>query len=243
MSFARSSFLAQADAMIQADENEIAYSDRDRAVVAALERYNRDAPDQYTEDVSGDGGRYYLISGANTVLTYFAERFSRVLRIEYPAQAIADDDTPQLLEPEDWDDDYRDGSNNRYLYFPNHAPASGETARVTYTRPYTFASGMIDIPAQDFYALCNLIACELCRYIATKYARTSDSTITGDSVDHAGRSDRFRQMATEFCREYEKQMGIGEFAQQGAAHAAGEFVDWNTAPGWPRGRRWIFDRG
>lgn len=238
MSFTLTAVKTQINAMIQADDNEIGPFDRERGIYAALERFSRDAPDEVTEDVSGDGGKYYAISG----LTYFAEEYSRITKIEYPAYAVSSDETPQFLDAEDWDDNYRDGSNVRYLFLPNHAPAATETMRITYTAPYTVVSDAISIPSQNYYAFCNLVACEVCRYIATKYARTSDNSISADSVDHSGRSGRFRDMASDFCAAYERMMGFA--TDDGTSTgAAGEFVDWDTAPGWPTSRRWMFDRG
>lgn len=233
-SFAKTTISAQVTALLQADEDELPIQDRERMIPAALERYSHDKPDEVTTDLSGDGGKYYAITG----LTSFDEGFSRVVRIEYPAQAVSADESPQWLEPEDWDDNYWDGAA-RYLYFPNHTPASGETARVTYTAPYELSADAVDLPPQDFQAVCYLVASLCCQAIATRYSRTSDSTITADSVDHSGRAERFRQRAREYMQMYQEQLRLGKFADS-ADGPAGEFVDWDTRPSWGASAKWLF---
>lgn len=240
MSFALQTFRAQVDYLITADDDILSEDARDEMIKAAVERYSRDAPDTQTDDVTGDGGRFYSVA---TELASWSEGFSRVTEIEYPAATIASDETPIYLEPEDWRDDYwadAAGTQTRYLYLPNHSPAATETMRITYTIPYTFDSTMpldVDIPPGDFYAVCNLAACLCLQAIAARYARTSDSTIAADSVGHNARSDQFSRRAKEYCAFYMKHMGLDA---DPSVKAAGDFVDWDTAPGWPAGRDYIF---
>lgn len=238
MAFQTSQLWVRMDNIIQADDNEMPEADRIQRLRAAIERYSSDLPDEITADVTGDAGRYYSIT---TALTSWKEGLSRIVSIEYPAQAISADETPQYLEPDDWDDDYWAGGV-RYLFLPNHAPASTETMRIRYTAPYIESSSAYDIPEADVWAVCNLAAGLCCQAIAVKYSRTSDSTITGDSVDHGGRADRFASRARELIREYERHIGIRRGDSDGATvRAAGEFVDWDTAPGGNR-RRWLTHR-
>lgn len=233
MAFALTVLTAQLNALLATDSNEMSEIDRERMVKTAVERYSHDAPEKITEDVSGDGGKYYAISG----LASWIEGFSQVASIQYPAKAVSADEQPQYLEPEDWDDDYRDGSNVRYLYFPNHAPASGESARVTYTTTYQLSSEAYAIPPGDFFAVCNLAAHFSCMALATKYARTNDTSINADSVDHGGRSGRFLEAARRFERSYLEHMDMtGSDASK--ERPAGEFVDWDTMPS--PNRRYLF---
>lgn len=225
-------FLTQVKILIGPDDANLELSDAElqALIKAAVESYSRDAPDEVTADITGDDGKYYDIAGS---LTSWVEGFSHIVELEYPAATVASDETPQLLDDSDWRDDYWDGST-RYLFFPNHAPSSSETIRVTYTAPYTFdESDDITTPTQDFYAICNLAACLACRAIATKYSRTSDSTIASDSVNHPTRAAEFSARAAEYCGIYSEEMGlVGEEGGQ-LVPAAGDFVDWDTEPGWP----------
>jgi len=136
MAILLSTFLAQVDGMIDADNDILDDLERYRQVKAAVAQYSRDKPDEDVDDVTGDGGRYYALA---TELTNWYEGFSRVLGIEYPAATVASDEAPVYLSPDDWDDDYW-ASSTRYLYLPNHEPASTETMRIRYTAPWFWAS-------------------------------------------------------------------------------------------------------
>ena len=289
MALLLSVFRTQVDALITADADIFSQVNRDRQVQAAVERYSKDAPDTQTDDVTGDGGKYYVVT---TELSSWVEGFSRITDIEYPAATIASDETPQYLNPEDFQDDYWadvSGTQTRHLYLPNHSPASTETMRITYTVPWPWAASStttavvqeahgfsvddyvyldstwqeaadirnathqvtaaadadnftaavleVDIPTSDFFAVCHLAAGLICQDVAARYARTSDSTILADSVGHTTRSEQHARRAKEFFALYEKHLGLGEEAD---TKAAGDFVDWDTAPGWPSGRDYIF---
>jgi len=142
MAFPLSVFLAQVDGLLASDGATLADASqlvRYRQIKQAVERYSNDKPDEYTEDLTGDAGKYYPI----TSLTKFVDFFSRVTQIEYPAEAVTADHQPQYLDREDFIDDYRTSGNTRYLYFPNHAPASTEIARVKYTLPYLWVASSV----------------------------------------------------------------------------------------------------
>jgi len=278
-------FQSQVDGLLSADDKELSELRRTWNIKAALERYSRDNPDEVIKDITGDGGNYYAIA---TSLTSWSEGFSQILKIEYPAPTVASDETPIYLDPEDWDDDYWDGST-RYLYLPNHAPAATETLRVRHTAPYSWTASTIteavaktahgytvndwlykedldwkeatdsriathqvtavadvdnytrallqaDPPAQDFFAICYLAAGLCAQAISDRYSRTSDSTISVDSVDHLSRADQWSRRARELIRLYEQHIGLLAGDGAGVA-AAGEFVDWDTSP---PGRRYLF---
>lgn len=144
MAFPISVFKAQLDANLETKTSTAIYADllRYRQIKAALETYSHDKPDTYTEDESGDGGRYYVLEGAGAVLENWVDDFSRVLGVEYPAATIASDEAPVYLDDEDWRDDYESGGL-RYLYLPNHAPAATETMRITFTVPYEWTESAV----------------------------------------------------------------------------------------------------
>lgn len=235
-------FLAQVEILLGPNDSNTELSDAniEAMIKAAVERYSHDAPDDVTADVTGDGGKYYAIA---TALTSWVEGFSEVLTIEYPAEAIANDDIPDYLEPDDWDDNYKQGGT-RYLFLPNHAPAATETMRINYTVPYTFTGdpSATDTPTGDFYAICHLAAGLSCQAIAAKYSRTSDSTIAADSVNHTSRASEFARRAREFIAFYEQHMGISSGADGGESRepSASDWVDLDTTPTWTLGRQYLF---
>jgi hypothetical protein len=211
-------------------------------IKAAVERYGRDRPEDVTEDEAGDDGKYYPVTG----LASWVEDFSSVLAIEYPAQAVTADHQPIYLESEDWVDDYWAGSI-RYLFLPNHNPASSEVMRIKYTVPYVWsgsgAAESVTIPTQDFYAICNLAAGLCCMAISTKFSRTTDATITADAVSHTTRSNEFSKRAKEYIGMYENHLGLGTTdGKPPFVQGAGAFVDMDTEPGWSGGRDYLFHR-
>jgi hypothetical protein len=233
--------LAQVEILLGPDDSNTELDDSKLAAMikAAVERYSHDAPDDTTTDVDGDGSKYYDISDS---LTSWSEGFSHVLSVEYPAPTVADDEPPVYLDPEDWQDNYW-YYGDRYLFFPNHAPATGETIRVAYSVPYIWSGSpeAVDIPAGDLYALCYLAAGLSCQAISAKYSRTSDATIAADSVSHTTRAGEFAQRAKEFIALYEKHMGLGdESGKPPFVPGAGTFVDLDTAPSWPPGRQFLY---
>lgn len=105
---------------------------------------------------------------------------------------------------------------------------------------YTRALLEADPPVQDFFAVCNLGAGYCAQAIADKYSRTSDSTISADSVDHLSRADQWSRRSKELINLYENHMGLGGSEDGASVQGAGDFVDWDTAPSWPKGRRYLF---
>jgi hypothetical protein len=284
MAITISTFLSQVNGQIDADDNILSEVRRYRQIRAAVERYSRDLPDDYVEDVTGDGGRYYDIASK---LTYWSEGFSDIVGVEYPAATVSSDETPQMLDDDDWQDDYWSGGT-RYLYFPNHEPASTETIRVKYTIPYTWTAGsttsvnqashglsandyiyqdsddnwqaaedqrlashqvdsvtdsdnfdaavlQTDIPTEHFFAICKLASAYCLRALANKYAKMGDSNIAADSTNRQTISGNMSSRAKELVAEYEEGVGLDE-----GDRPAGDFVDWDTAPGWPHNRQFIF---
>lgn len=236
------SFLAEIDLIITADDNEFSQAAREACIKRALAQYGIDKPDRKTADVTGDGGKYYPLTGGSAIISDWIDQSTRIARIEYPAYAVSTDQTPVFLEPADWVQDF-EVSSIKYLFLPNHSPASTETMRITYINPYIFdGSNDVDIPRDDFYAICWLAACYCCRDIATKYSRTSDSIINADSVNHKSRADMFRDRAKEYCALYSEFLNVDAIGEGGDKQpAASDFIDdfFDTRPGFPGTRNFI----
>ena len=211
----------------------------DAAIKAAVERYSKDAPDVSTEDVTGDAGRFYALG---TVLDSWTEGFSRVESVEYPAAAVARDEAPVYLDAEDWRDDFWaeiSATQTRHLYLFSHTPAATETMRIAYTVPYLWSGDpeVTTTPTGDFYAICHLAAGLACQTLAAKFAQSKDSTIAVDSATHASKSSDYAARAAEFIAFYTTHMGLD--ADQ-VIKPSNTFVDFDTVPGWPTGRQYIF---
>lgn len=296
MAFELSEFLTQTMNMVPESDTELDVITRNQLIKQAVSDYSQDKPDIVGFDFSGDGGKYYLIS---TTLASYADGFSRIQTISYIAADISADELPNYLSKDDWDEDFY-ATAGRFLFFPNHSPASTETVRVTHTALYAWSAGTtttlvnqsshgfslndfiynngstwvsagtgstadllathqattitdsddfiatilaITIPEGDFFAVCNRAACLFCRSISEFFARTSDSTITADSVSHTTRSQLFKDRADNFCKLYNDHIGINIDAQGNkieTGHA--EFLDLTTGPEWRPDRRYLFHR-
>jgi len=214
----------------------------DQMVKAAVMRYSKDVPrPAQVDDVSGDGGNYY---GVEASLSSWVEGFSRISKIEYPAATIASDEFPIYLEDEDFQDDYwadASGTQTRYLFLPNHAPASTETMRVTYSVSYAWTGSpeAAATPAQDFWAIVDLAAGLCCQTLAARFSRIGDTTIGADSANHASKAQEYASRATMFMKSYEEHFGFGD---DDTDQAAGYFaeLDPNPRAGYLFGNR--FDR-
>jgi hypothetical protein len=295
MTIALSTFRAQVQVLVPAYADELGDEDCNRAIRVAVERYSVDFPDDEVDDVTGDAGKYYVLSSS---LDSWSEGFSRILSIEYPAATVASDEAPVMLGPEDWDAAYWAG-DVRYLYLPNHAPAATEAMRIKYTKPYGWVSGgsaaavasvghgfsvndlgylvsttfttvaaddykathivttvtdadnfsykalYVDIPPAHFFAVCNLAGHITCKMIATAYASIGDSTLSADAAAHQTKSETYAARAQDLLDQYRDEMGLSAEPAAGESGVlpAGEFVDWDTQPGWPAGRRFIFHHG
>jgi hypothetical protein len=105
---------------------------------------------------------------------------------------------------------------------------------------FTCKNLAIDVPQAHFWAVCDLAACVACRTIAAKYAFIGDSLVNVDSAAHINKSQTFAERANDLCARYRAAMGLAEPNADRPAEPAGEFVDFDTAPGWPMGRQFIF---
>jgi len=233
MSTALTEFNAQVDVELSGvSDTEFASDSRDAMIKKALERYARDRPGEPTDDIDGDGGRYYALSG----LDGWDDDFSGIVKVEWDAKAVSEDDVPAYLEDDDFGI-YDDGTN-KYVVFAWKLQ-SGKAARVKYTVPYAFSGSpkAVDTPTTDFYAICALAAALCCQALAAKYGQLGDSTISADVVDYRTKSEQYARRAKEFVAQYETHMGIGEKA---AVSAAGTVVDWDKMT--TEGRDYLFHR-
>lgn len=196
------------------------------AVNGALRRYNKDRPRVLIEDVTGDGGNYYLVS---SVLTDWVRGFSAILQIDYDVgDRITNDETPVFLEDEDWMI-YHSATDTEYLYFPNYAPDSGTKLRVWYTTPHDHSDTADTVYAEDVDPFRWLVASICCDILATKRAQTSDSTIGADAVAYTSKQRQFAEESDRWFAKYAAHIGFDP-TRQGPPPAAA-FADWDRPVG------------
>lgn len=238
MAIPLSAFLATVDNILFADNAEMSASAREDAIRSALEQFNRDVSPNKSANIAGNGGKYYLLYPSG--LDGWIENESRVLQVEYPAADIGNNESPNLLTEDEWDDKYKvddGGTQKTYLFFPNHSPT--ETIRVIYYVPYVFSGNPeeTDLSINYFYALCLLAASKICCSLSARYARVGESTMI-DSSNHLSKSQQFQSLCKQYREEYEDAVGVGKSAEKSDG-PAGKFVDWDNVPNFG-GRRYVF---
>lgn len=191
------------------------------AVNGALRRYNKDSPRILVEDVTGDGGNYYLIS---SVLSDWVRGFSAIIKIDYDVGSrISGDEVPYYLEPEDWSV-YLSATDTEYLWLA-YAPDSSTDFRVWYTTPHDHTDSADTIYDEDLDAFRWLVASVCCDILATKRAQSSDSTIGADAVAYSSKQRQFAEESDRWFAKYAGHLGFDP-EEQGPEAAAG-IVDWD----------------
>jgi len=132
---------------------------------------------------------------------------------------------------------YLDGST--YYAASNVQIATHQVTAVADADNCTVQMLVADVPPADFFAVCHWAAGLCCVALAAKFAKAKDSTLAVDSATHTPKSDSFAARAQDFFDLYNLHMGIGQ-AGADTLRAAQQFVDWDTAPEWPSGRRFLF---
>ena len=143
-----------------------------------------------------------------------------ILKLEYPAAVIADDDNPQVLEPQDYEV-FRTEAGV-YLRFKNHQPSSTETVRMEFAQPYFWNDDQdprIDVPQRLVPPLCQLAAAFACDMLAVRYGQTRDSSIQADSVDRGTQSEQYRAQARKYFENYLRMTGQPVPGRGGSATA------------------------
>lgn len=185
---------------------------RDAAVLQAAKIWNRYKPQHLVADIAGDGGYDYDLPASFTL------GFSQIERIEYPLG----EREPSYLDADAYSA-YRTASAAAQIRFYHHTPATGETARISYTAMHVIgASSTID--SNDEAALADLATSHVAEWVSSWFSQASDSSLVVDSRDYksqateyALRAKRFRQIALEH-------LGIGTTSEGSASGAVASSV-------------------
>lgn len=191
---------------------------KDRAIGQALLEHSRHKPLEIVEDLSGDGGYAYALSG----LASWDEDFSSVLAVEYPVDDT--DEDQQILNPgEDWK--VYKAPTGRELHFLFDKPAATETFRVTYTAPHAVDADSSTVASMDDAAVQTLAAAKFCRILAARNAANEDSSMAADSVDHVSKRREYEAAAKSYEAEYYDHIGA---KPKSAPKPGCAFADWDV---------------
>lgn len=209
------------DALLQDDSNILSQPERDIALQMAVKYYSRVRPREVVSDLAGNGGFDYDPPSA------WADGFSILKQVEYPAG----EQQPVYLPKEDVTV-YRNASALK-LRFLRDTPATGKTARITFTALHTVNAGSSTIPSSDEDAVAALGAAYACEALANHYAKTTEPTLVADVVDHRSKSQEFAGRAKRLRALFLSSLGIKE--ENEVAPASGT-RDWHIDSSWGQDR-------
>lgn len=178
-------------------------SQLDEAIVQALKRYSRDQPQVIIEDETGDSGRYYPLSN----LASWDNDFSEILAIDWDAGTrVSSDEMPQFLSEDDHDWEYYRDASTRYFFFPNRAPTSSTTFRVTYTGLHDLTDATSTVPAQYEEAIVYLAVSRLALMAMIRLEKQLDPP-QGENFSIRNKGSGFKTVMDMYEELYIQELG------------------------------------
>jgi len=87
-------------------------------------------------------------------------------------------------------------------------PASGETARVSYSRMHRISSQQDTVPEYDKRTLCYLTASLLARNMEFKYAGTTEPMLEADVINYRTKQRQYAEVADHYQTLYKGHFGM-----------------------------------
>ena len=115
------------------------------------------------------------------------------------------------------------------LRFPYYEPNTTEIIRVIYTSYHTLSDAADTIPAADYKAVTWLAAAYAAYMLSAKYAQSTDSSISADSVDYLNKVDQWQSVGDKYISMYKRHLGI---PTDGSPKAASNMKDWDLFFSW-----------
>jgi len=160
------------------------------AITMALGKYSTDCPREIMANVNGRGDRLSLPSE-------WVFRLSEIRNIEFPLYQ----NPPSFLKNECFQV-YASPSGQEIRLF-DVAIKTTDLARVTYTTAWKES----DLEMNGIEAVAMWAASLLCEQFATRFAPSTDSTISADGVSHVSKSQNFSTRVKALRERYEQIVG------------------------------------
>jgi hypothetical protein len=207
--------------------NEPAPEILDDIVDGAVLAFSRLAPRVVTDTLSGDGSAYDIaLSGLSPS---WADGFSVLRRVEYPADSSNRTQDPSWVDPNDRML-YPDSEAPTHLRFLATIPASAsDNIKLLYTVMHTVDDDTVTVPAHQEGALIDIGAAEVCKRYATQYGHSTDPSIEADAVDYHSKGDEWRRLARMFLEDAYRKLGLELDAEtgEGTPPPAGTRIDYD----------------
>jgi len=208
------SLVSELRALMPQVETDVEVSDAaERAVGQALNTYSRLNPRVRIASFDGDGSTCLFDLPSD-----YQPPFSKIISVEYPYNQ----NPPVYLEPSKFQV-YTDLDNSAIVYkllFAS-APASGQSARVTYTAVHVLSgydeSTETSLPVPHWSAFLYLSAYCLANFAVGYYGSTTRSTLSADLVNYRTKADEWRAIAEHFYASFKAAMGmrVGDLVPSG----------------------------
>lgn len=180
--------------------DELTNDQKDANLTQALSEYSRLRPLEKVVDTNADGSNEYdLPSG------WIAD-FSIFLSIEFPA-GTSQDPKDDEIAPENYGV-YKNDSESKLRFYAN-TPTSG-TIRQKFTIKHSVTADASTVLDNDFDAVTSRAASLCCFDLARYYAQDTSSTLSADSVDRQGKSEKYASLGRGLLKEFAVHMGLGE---------------------------------
>ncbi len=175
------------------------------SIEQAKRRLDRDRPRLRTDQLAGDGGDYYDVSG----LSGWVRGSSTVRNIQNPEPIVADDD------PFRWNDHksftVQDINGTEQLIIFGGADASLNVL-VEYTVPWIIkdveSGAATDVEKRYENAVEFMAMSLVCSTLAAKAASTLDSNIPGDLISWRTKEAEYRRTAQSYEERYQAELGL-----------------------------------
>lgn len=194
------------DDLVRDTDQVISSTARDTAIELAVVRYSSNAPRRVVEDVVA-GAASALPAPAGWVageseLQQIEWPVGRQPRAFVPLELVLVETTP-------------DGVQFEQLA----GIGAGQTVRLTFTGTHMLTATADTIPLKHRHAVACLAAADLCGQLAAHYSNEGAPTLPADTVDHKGKSDRWRARQRDLLAEYKLAVGAAPNDRTKAASA------------------------
>lgn len=217
------------DDLVRDRDQVITTTQRDAAISAAVSRYSTDAPAPRVEDVTSVAGGSFLPLPTGWIIG-----LSTLRGIEYPVGNV-----PPSYVGLDAVTLYAGPTTLELLLLISLL--AGDVVRVSYTGAHVLDNTTDTLPGHHRRAVACLAAADLCGQLSAHYATEGAPTLSADTVDHTGKSERFRSRSRDLASEYTRVVGTPRAEAQKPACAVVDVGSQDSLGGRPLfhpPRRW-----
>jgi hypothetical protein len=190
------------DDLVRDRDQVIAPSERATAIASALSRYSADSPRPCVEDVISVSGGPRL-----PVPTGWLEGVSELRALEYPVGKV-----PPSQIGLDAVSLYQSPTGIEIVMLLS--VFADDVVRVSYTGGHVLDATQTTIPSRHVHAVAAFAASILCGQLSAYYATEGAPTLQADTVDHQGKTERYRNRARDLAAEYTRTVGAAQPERQ-----------------------------